>query len=85
VVAGDRQVYRGVSLGLQPGEPHRDQRPLLRLLGLRSPDEHGGAYACRARISDVLMKRDDINARLRCMRCGARGEAQHIAIDAIAW
>jgi hypothetical protein len=33
----------------------------------------------------VLMKRDDINARLRCMRCGARGEAQHIAIDAIAW
>jgi len=42
-----------------------------------------GARRLTERVSsDVLV--EDIDARLRCTRCGARGEAQLIAIDAAA-
>jgi hypothetical protein len=55
----------------------------LRLSGPRQPDEHGGAHARPARVSDVPVD-EGTNARLRCTRCGARGEERHVAVDAMA-
>jgi|1186.fasta_scaffold773433_2 transcription elongation factor Elf1 len=39
------------------------------------------ARALTERVSGTLLI-EDIDARLRCTRCGARGQAQLIAIDA---